>query len=50
MMRRRPGKCWEINGRVVGGPHLGPLSISEEFAQLVALGDVQHLCMFHIAQ
>ena len=26
------------------------LSISEEFAQPVALGDVQHLCMFHIVQ
>jgi len=24
--------------------------MSEEFAQSVALGDVLHLCMFHIAQ
>jgi hypothetical protein len=26
------------------------LSISEELAQSVALGDVQHLCMFHLTQ
>ena len=26
------------------------LSISEELAQSVALGDAQHLCMFHLAQ
>ena len=43
MLRVEDDYHWLANG-------FEALSISEELAQSVALGDVQHLCMFHLTQ
>ena len=40
----------ELLRRATGANGFQALSISEELAQSVALGDVQHLCVFHLAQ
>jgi hypothetical protein len=40
----------EFLRRATGANGFEAPSISEELAQSVALGDVQHLCMFHLTQ